>query len=99
MLLWQHSSQYMVDFATTQSCLVVMSVNKKNSFLNWLHLTGKDVLLLTEPLSGSDIAGGLATTAERVGDKWILNGEKRWIGGSDTADVVQYSLATLKMDA
>ena len=31
---------------------------------------------LTEPLSGSDIAGGLATTAERVGDKWILNGEK-----------------------
>ena len=32
---------------------------------------------LTEPLSGSDIAGGLATTAERVGDKWILNGEKR----------------------
>ena len=43
---------------------------------------------LTEPLSGSDIAGGLATTAERVGDKWILNGEKRWIGGSDTADVV-----------
>ena len=32
-------------FATTQSCLVVMSVNKKNSFLNWLHLTGKDVSL------------------------------------------------------
>ena len=34
------------------------------------------------------LLGGDATTAERVGDKWILNGEKRWIGGSDTADVV-----------
>ena len=52
---------------------------------------------MTEPLSGSDIAGGLATTAERVGDKWIINGEKRWIGGSDTADVIQYLLVTLQM--
>lgn len=43
---------------------------------------------LTEPDHGSDIAGGLATTAQRVGDKWILNGEKRWIGGSDTADII-----------
>lgn len=43
---------------------------------------------LTEPDHGSDIAGGLATTAERIGDEWILNGEKRWIGGSDTADII-----------
>lgn len=43
---------------------------------------------LTEPLHGSDIAGGLATTAKREGDKWILNGEKRWIGGADTADII-----------
>ena len=43
---------------------------------------------LTEPDHGSDIAGGLATTARREGDKWILNGEKRWIGGSDTADII-----------
>lgn len=43
---------------------------------------------LTEPDHGSDIAGGLSTTAERKGDKWIINGEKRWIGGSDTADVL-----------
>lgn len=43
---------------------------------------------LTEPDHGSDIAGGLATTAKREGDKWILNGEKRWIGGADTADIV-----------
>lgn len=30
---------------------------------------------LTEPDHGSDIAGGLATSAKRDGDKWILNGE------------------------
>lgn len=43
---------------------------------------------LTEPDSGSDIAGGLATTARRDGDNWIINGSKRWIGGADTADVI-----------
>lgn len=43
---------------------------------------------LTEPDHGSDIAGGLATTAERRGDKWVLNGEKRWIGGAKTADFI-----------
>ena len=43
---------------------------------------------LTEPDHGSDIAGGLATTAKRDGDNWIINGEKRWIGGADTADIV-----------
>lgn len=43
---------------------------------------------LTEPDHGSDIAGGLATTAKRDGDNWIINGEKRWIGGADTADII-----------
>src|SRR5699024_1426189 len=31
---------------------------------------------------------GLDTTARREGDKWILNGEKRWIGGAIVADVI-----------
>lgn len=43
---------------------------------------------LTEPEHGSDVAGGLETTAKRVGDKWILNGEKKWIGGANLADVM-----------
>lgn len=46
----------------------------------------KGVFCLTEPDHGSDIAGGLATTAERQGDEWIINGAKRWIGGAFTAD-------------
>lgn len=43
---------------------------------------------LTEPDSGSDIAGGISTTAVKEGGKWVLNGEKRWIGGAGTADVL-----------
>jgi glutaryl-CoA dehydrogenase len=42
---------------------------------------------LTEPDSGSDIAGGLATTARRDGDEWVLDGRKRWIGNATFADL------------
>ncbi len=41
---------------------------------------------LTEPGSGSDIAGGLATTARRDGDEWVLDGAKKWIGNATFAD-------------
>lgn len=41
---------------------------------------------LTEPDHGSDIAGGLETTAERDGDEWVLTGRKRWIGAGTFAD-------------
>src|SRR5271170_1466297 len=37
---------------------------------------------LTEPHGGSDVAGGLETTARRDGDEWVLNGAKRWIGNA-----------------
>jgi glutaryl-CoA dehydrogenase len=43
---------------------------------------------LTEPLQGSGIAGGLATTARREGDGWVLDGEKKWIGNASFADLV-----------
>ncbi|WP_105035052.1 acyl-CoA dehydrogenase family protein [Cryobacterium aureum] len=46
------------------------------------------VFALTEPEHGSDIAGGLATTARRTGDSWVINGQKRWIGGATSADVL-----------
>jgi glutaryl-CoA dehydrogenase len=40
---------------------------------------------LTEPLSGSDSAQGLRTTATPDGDDWILTGSKRWIGNGTIA--------------
>ncbi|MGA8850791.1 MAG: acyl-CoA dehydrogenase family protein [Aeromicrobium sp.] len=43
---------------------------------------------LTEPDIGSAIAGGLATTARRDGDDWVLDGEKKWIGNAAFADLV-----------
>ena len=47
---------------------------------------------LTEPLGGSDVAGGTRTTARRDGDHWILNGAKRWIGNATFSDwVVVYA--------
>ncbi|QEP06101.1 MULTISPECIES: acyl-CoA dehydrogenase family protein [Glutamicibacter] len=52
----------------------------------------KGVFALTEPEHGSDIAGGLATSAKREQrdgeDGWLINGAKRWIGGAGQADVL-----------
>jgi glutaryl-CoA dehydrogenase len=41
---------------------------------------------LTEPDHGSD-AVALETRAHRIGDEYILNGSKRWIGNASFADV------------
>lgn len=46
------------------------------------------VFALTEPLHGSDIAGGLATRARREGGEWVIDGAKRWIGGAFGADLL-----------
>jgi glutaryl-CoA dehydrogenase len=42
---------------------------------------------LTEPNHGSDSVA-LETSARRVGDTYVLNGAKRWIGAGSFADVV-----------
>ncbi|HYG19382.1 MAG TPA: acyl-CoA dehydrogenase family protein [Ohtaekwangia sp.] len=43
---------------------------------------------LTEPEVGSGAAGGLTCTCKREGDRWILNGQKKWIGNATFADLV-----------
>src|SRR5690606_23427029 len=43
---------------------------------------------LTAPDHGSDVARGLATTARRDGDRWNLDGHKRWIGNAAHAEYV-----------
>ena len=46
---------------------------------------------LSEPHGGSDVAGGLETTARREGSgpgaEWVLDGAKRWIGNGTFADL------------
>ena len=59
-----------------------------------LRTTG--AFALTEPLHGSDVAGGMETRARRIssstgepddgGDTWVLNGAKRWIGNGTFCD-------------
>ena len=49
-----------------------------------LKITG--AFALTEPDHGSDVAGGMAATAVRDGDSWVLNGTKRWIGNGTFCD-------------
>lgn len=41
---------------------------------------------MTEPDHGSDVAGGMQTTATKTDTGWIINGEKRWIGSGTFAD-------------
>jgi alkylation response protein AidB-like acyl-CoA dehydrogenase len=47
----------------------------------------KMVFAITEPNAGSN-THQLATTARRVGDEWVLNGEKYYITGVDNADAL-----------
>ncbi|MBK0869320.1 MAG: acyl-CoA dehydrogenase family protein [Saccharopolyspora sp.] len=58
----------------------------------WMpQLVGMDKIgafALTEPEGGSDVAGGMRTTARRDGDEWVLDGAKRWIGNGTFADVI-----------
>ena len=58
----------------------------------WLHdmftMRRIGAFALNEPDRGSDIAGGLETTARREGDTWVLDGRKRWIGNATFADLI-----------
>lgn len=59
----------------------------------------RGVFALTEPEHGSDIARGLATTARRDGDAWVIDGEKKWIGGAAASDVLAVFARDVEDDA
>lgn len=46
----------------------------------------RTAISFTEPGGGTDLLGGMKTTAERVAGGWVLNGEKIWSTTGDTAD-------------
>ena len=45
-------------------------------------------LALTEPGAGSDLAGGVRTSAVMEGDSWIIDGQKMWTTNASIADVI-----------
>jgi alkylation response protein AidB-like acyl-CoA dehydrogenase len=46
----------------------------------------KTAISFTEPGGGTDLLGGMKTTADKVAGGWVLNGEKIWSTTADTAD-------------
>ena len=45
-------------------------------------------LALTEPGAGSDLKGGVRTSAKRDGDYWVINGSKMWCTNASIADFI-----------
>jgi glutaryl-CoA dehydrogenase len=63
------------------------SEEQKRRWLPGLQaLTQLGAFALTEPEHGSDIAGGLETSARLDDGEWVINGAKRWIGSGTIAD-------------
>lgn len=64
------------------------SKEQKQTWLPRLHsLESLGAFCLTEPDHGSDIAGGLATSATHTNEGWRITGTKRWIGAGTIADI------------
>ena len=70
----------------------ILRGGSEEQVVRWLPLVDSfemaGAFALTEPDHGSDIAGGLRTSATREGDRWRIDGVKRWIGSVAFADHV-----------
>ena len=81
------------SFASVQGSLVMYPIHAYGSEeqkKRWLPGLGSGELIgcfgLTEANFGSN-PGGMATTAKKDGDDWIINGSKMWITNGSLADV------------
>ena len=81
------------SFASVQGSLVMYPIHAYGSEEQkekWLPGLGAGELIgcfgLTESNFGSN-PGGMATTARKDGDEWIINGSKMWITNGSLADV------------
>jgi glutaryl-CoA dehydrogenase (non-decarboxylating) len=59
---------------------------KRSLIPGWVSGEKIGFFAITEPNSGSDVAG-MQTTAKEVGDDWELNGRKTWISNASVGDV------------
>ncbi|GAA1860890.1 acyl-CoA dehydrogenase family protein [Microbacterium koreense] len=80
-------------FVSVQGSLAMSAIHKHGSEdqkNRWLPAMARGEVIgcfgLTEPGSGSD-PSSMTTFARRVGDEWVLNGSKRWIGLASIAQV------------
>jgi acyl-CoA dehydrogenase len=55
----------------------------------------KTAISFTEPGGGTDLLGGMKTSADKVASGWVINGEKIW---STTADTADYLLLLARSD-
>jgi glutaryl-CoA dehydrogenase len=81
------------SFASVQGSLVMYPIHAFGSAAQkerWLPKMARGEAIgcfgLTEPDFGSN-PSGMRTTAKRSGDRWVLNGEKRWITSGGICDV------------
>jgi glutaryl-CoA dehydrogenase len=89
------------SFTSVQGSLVmfpILEYGSEEQKQRWLPKMAKGELFgcfgLTEPDFGSN-PGGMATTARKDGDSYVLNGRKRWITNGTLADV---ALVWAKLD-
>jgi glutaryl-CoA dehydrogenase len=90
-----HADASIATFFGVHAGLAMGSIGKLGSEeqrMRWLPQMSRfekiGAFALTEPHGGSDVSGGLETTARRDGDTWILDGAKRWIGNATFADLI-----------
>jgi glutaryl-CoA dehydrogenase len=80
-------------FVSVQGSLAMSAIHRfgtETQKERWLPAMAAGELIgcfgLTEPEAGSD-PGSMTTTARLVGDSWVINGTKRWIGLASIADI------------